>query len=83
MSGFPEKHAPCHVPAAPTLPPALRASALTAPTHIHSREHVSLTHSITTSSASSAARPWLSWLNTSSLSCFNLRVQEMKHKGDV
>lgn len=64
-------------------PPPPRASAPSAPTHVHSREHVSRTYSTTTSSASSAARPWLSWLNTSSRSCFNLRAQEMKHKGDT
>lgn len=40
--------------------------------YFNSWEQVSLTHSVTTSSVSSVARPWLSWVNASSLSCFNL-----------
>lgn len=46
--------------------------------YFSSWEQVSLTHSVTTSSVSSVARPWLSWVNTSSLSRFNLRVKEKK-----
>lgn len=54
-------------------PQALRDQHLT---YLNSREQVSLAHSITTSSISSAARPWLSWVNTSSRSCFNLQGKD-------
>lgn len=51
-------------------------------THFNSWEQVSHTHSVTMSSVSSAARPSLSWVNTSSLSCFNLWAKE-KHKANT
>ena len=52
-------------------------------TYFNSWEQVSLTHSVTTTSVSSAARSWLSCVNTDSLSCFNLkekseRAQEIR-----
>lgn len=49
-------------------------------TYFNSWEQVSLTHSVTTTSVSSAARSWLSWVNTDSLSCFNLKEKEKEHK---